>query len=141
MHPSWHTPYVAILLAAVLGVAMVMTQTFEQLTDTFVLAMWPFYALSVGAHLPPAQVAAGPAAPVSRWSAIRWCPAVFIAAAVALVVNAIWTDPLWTSIIFGVVLARPAGVLPGVPCDGRLRLHYESRITSASADATRIPAA
>ena len=43
------TPYVAILLAAVLGVAMVMTQTFEQLTDTFVLAMWPFYALSVAA--------------------------------------------------------------------------------------------
>ena len=32
-------------------------------------------------------------------------PAVFIAAAVALVVNAIWTDPLWTSIVFGVVLA------------------------------------
>jgi hypothetical protein len=28
---------------------MVMTQTFEQLTDTFVLAMWPFYALSVAA--------------------------------------------------------------------------------------------
>ena len=36
-------------LACVLGIAMVMTQTFEQLTDTFVLAMWPFYALSVAA--------------------------------------------------------------------------------------------
>ncbi len=49
VHPKWNTPYVAIGLAAVLGVAMVMTQTFEQLTDTFVLAMWPFYALSVAA--------------------------------------------------------------------------------------------
>ena len=49
VHPKWNTPYVAITLATVLGVAMVMTQTFEQLTDTFVLAMWPFYALSVAA--------------------------------------------------------------------------------------------
>jgi len=32
-------------------------------------------------------------------------PAIFIAAAVLLVVNAVWTDPLWTSIVFGVVLA------------------------------------
>jgi APA family basic amino acid/polyamine antiporter len=49
VHPKWKTPHVAIGLACVLGVAMVMTQTFEQLTDTFVLAMWPFYALSVAA--------------------------------------------------------------------------------------------
>ncbi len=49
VHPKWQTPHVAISLACVLGVAMVMTQTFEQLTDTFVLAMWPFYALSVAA--------------------------------------------------------------------------------------------
>ena len=62
VHPKWKTPYVAIGLACVLGVAMVMTQTFEQLTDTFVLAMWPFYALSVAAHLHAAQVAAAPAA-------------------------------------------------------------------------------
>ncbi len=65
VHPRSHTPHVAILLAAGLGVAMVMTQTFEQLTDTFVLAMWPFYALSVGAHLPPAPAAAGHGASVS----------------------------------------------------------------------------
>ena len=49
VHPKWNTPYIAIALACVLGVGMVMTQTFEQLTDTFVLAMWPFYALSVAA--------------------------------------------------------------------------------------------
>ena len=60
VHPKWNTPYVAIALACVLGVAMVMTQTFEQLTDTFVLAMWPFYALSVGRDLHAAQVAAEP---------------------------------------------------------------------------------
>jgi amino acid transporter len=104
VHRTWHTPYVAILLAGGLGVAMVMTQTFEQLTDTFVLAMWPFYALSVGAiytlrrsqpHLyRPYKVVGYPVV-----------PAVFIAAVTYLVVNALITDPKWTSITFAVVLA------------------------------------
>jgi amino acid transporter len=104
VHPRFKTPYVAVLLAAGLGVAMVMTQTFEQLTDTFVLAMWPFYALSVGAiytlrrshpDLPrPYRVVGYP-----------WVPAIFVAAATGLVINALVTDPKWTSITFGVVLA------------------------------------
>jgi amino acid transporter len=104
VHPAWNTPYVAIILAGVLGVAMVMTQTFEQLTDTFVLAMWPFYALSVGAiytlrrsqpHLNrPYKVVGYP-----------FVPAVFIAAATYLVINALITDPLWTTVTFAVVLA------------------------------------
>ncbi len=103
VHPTWKTPYVAITLASVLGVAMVMTQTFEQLTDTFVLAMWPFYALSVAAIYTlrksqpqlhrPYKVVGYP-----------YVPAIFIAAAVYLVVNALITDPVWTSITFGVVL-------------------------------------
>jgi amino acid transporter len=103
VHPKWKTPHVAIGLACVLGVAMVMTQTFEQLTDTFVLAMWPFYALSVAAIYTlrrsqpqlnrPYQVVGYP-----------FVPAVFIAAAIYLVVNALMTEPVWTSITFGVVL-------------------------------------
>jgi APA family basic amino acid/polyamine antiporter len=104
VHPRFKTPYIAVLLAAGLGVAMVMTQTFEQLTDTFVLAMWPFYALSVAAiytlrrshpDLPrPYRVVGYP-----------WVPAIFVAAATGLVINALLTDPKWTSITFGVVLA------------------------------------
>jgi APA family basic amino acid/polyamine antiporter len=104
VHPKFKTPYIAILLACGLGVAMVMTQTFEQLTDTFVLAMWPFYALSVAAiyrlrrsqpHLQrPYKVIGYPVV-----------PAVFVAAAIYLVINALVTDPKWTSITFAVVLA------------------------------------
>ena len=104
MHPKWNTPHVAISLACVLGVAMVMTQTFEQLTDTFVLAMWPFYALSVGAIYTPAQVAAESAAGPYKVVGYPVVPAVFIAAAIYLVVNALITDPKWTSITFAVVL-------------------------------------
>jgi basic amino acid/polyamine antiporter, APA family len=103
VHPRFKTPYVAILFACVLGIAMVMTQTFEQLTDTFVLAMWPFYGLSVAAiyrlrktqpHLQrPYKVIGYPVV-----------PAVFVAAAAYLVINALITDPKWTSITFAVVL-------------------------------------
>src|SRR5204863_2420940 len=49
VHPRYLTPYVAILIAAALGVALVMSRSFERLTDTFVLAIWPFYALGVAA--------------------------------------------------------------------------------------------
>jgi amino acid transporter len=103
VHPKFNTPYIAILFACVLGIGMVMTQTFETLTDTFVLAMWPFYGLSVAAvyrlrkshpHLHrPYKVVGYP-----------FVPAVFVAAAAYLVVNALIADPLWTSITFGVVL-------------------------------------
>jgi APA family basic amino acid/polyamine antiporter len=103
VHPTWKTPYVAIALAGVLGVAMVMTQTFEQLTDTFVLAMWPFYALSVAAiyTLRKSQPQLSRPYKVVGYPLV---PAVFIAAAIYLVVNALMTEPKWTSITFAVVL-------------------------------------
>src|SRR5687768_12566711 len=103
VHPKWQTPHIAIGLACVLGVAMVMTQTFEQLTDTFVLAMWPFYALSVAAIYTLRKSQPNLNRPY-KVIGYPFVPAVFIAAAVYLVVNALITDPKWTSITFGVVL-------------------------------------
>ena len=103
VHPRYKTPHVAIGLATLLGVAMVMTQTFEQLTDTFVLAMWPFYALSVAAiyTLRKSQPQLNRPYKVVGYPVV---PAVFVAAAIYLVVNALLTEPKWTSITFGVVL-------------------------------------
>jgi basic amino acid/polyamine antiporter, APA family len=104
VHPTYKTPYVAILLAAALGVAFVLTRTFEQLADTFVLSIWPFYAFGVGAlyilrrkrpDLPrPYKV---PGYPV--------LPGVFILGVIYLVVNAFVTDPVWTAVTFAIVLA------------------------------------
>src|SRR5687768_935240 len=104
VHPKWRTPWVAILLACGLGMAMVMTQTFEQLTDTFVLAMWPFYGLSVAAiyRLRRSQPHLSRPYKVIGYPVV---PAVFIAASFYLVINALLTDPKWTLITFGVVLA------------------------------------
>ena len=47
VHPRFQTPYVAIAIAAALGAGFVLLRTFEQLADTFVTAIVPFYALAV----------------------------------------------------------------------------------------------
>ena len=104
VHPRYKTPYVAISLAAALGVVFVLTRTFEQLADTFVLSIWPFYGVAIAGlyrlrrlrpELPrPYRV---PGYPV--------LPALFIAAVVYLVGNALISDPLWTSVTFGIVFA------------------------------------
>jgi amino acid transporter len=95
---------VAISLAATLGIAFVLTRTFEQLADTFVLSIWPFYGLAIAGlyrlrrtrpDLPrPYRV---PGYPV--------LPAIFIGAVIYLVGNALIADPLWTGVTFAIVLA------------------------------------
>jgi basic amino acid/polyamine antiporter, APA family len=103
VHSRYQTPYVAISLAATLGIVFVLTRTFEQLADTFVLSIWPFYGLAVAGlyrlrRRPdlkrPYKV---PGYPV--------LPAVFIAGVAYLVGNALFTDPVWTSVTFAIVLA------------------------------------
>jgi amino acid transporter len=104
VHPRYQTPHVAILLAAVLGMALVMSRSFERLTDTFVLAIWPFYALGVAAiyrlrrdrpDLPRPYRAIG--YPI--------VPAIFIVAVAAFVINALVHDTLNSVITFALILA------------------------------------
>jgi amino acid transporter len=49
VHPKFQTPHIAILLTAIPAMGLVMTRGFEQLADTFVLGIWPFYAVGVAA--------------------------------------------------------------------------------------------
>ncbi len=102
VHPRFKTPYVAISLAATIAIAFVLVRTFEQLADTFVLAIWPFYAGGVAAvymlrrkrpDLPRPYKTLG--YPVT--------PALFLLAALFLLGNALADD------------LRYYGVLPGGP--------------------------
>jgi amino acid transporter len=100
----FQTPSVAIALEAGLGVVFVLLGTFEQLADTFVTAIVPFYALAVASVFvlrrrpdfhPPFRV---PGYPV--------VPAVFIVATILLLGNAI-IDPVSrvpTLAVLGVIL-------------------------------------
>jgi amino acid transporter len=104
VHPRYGTPFVAVLLVAALGIAFVMLRTFDQLADTFVTAIVPFYALGVASvfvlrrratYDPPFRV---PGYPV--------IPALFVLATTFLIVNAI-ADPTsrWATVaVFGTVL-------------------------------------
>ena len=46
VHPRFRTPARSIALTAVLAALFVLVRTFEDLSDTFILAIWPFYALA-----------------------------------------------------------------------------------------------
>lgn len=91
VHPRFKTPYLAISLAATLAILFVMVRSFEQLSDTFVLGIWPFYALGVAAvyrlrrkrpDLPRPYKTLG--YPVT--------PALFIIAVLVLITNALVGD-------------------------------------------------
>ena len=105
VHPRFQTPYVAIAMAATLGVIFVLMRTFEQLADTFVTATIPFYALAVASifvlrrrpgYNPPFRV---PLYPV--------IPLLFIFATIFLLGNAL-VDPgsRWGTVgVLGAILA------------------------------------
>jgi APA family basic amino acid/polyamine antiporter len=104
VHSRFNTPYVAILLSALLGMALVMSRSFEALTNTFVLAIWPFYALSVAAIFRLRRRRPDLARPY-RAAGYPIVPAVFIAAVVWFVLNALVTDPIPTAATFALILA------------------------------------
>lgn len=104
VHPRYRTPYVAILVAAVLGMALVLSRSFEALTDTFVLAIWPFYALGIAAIYPLRRRRPDLHRPV-RAVGYPIVPAIFIVSVVAFVVNALVNEPVSTIATFALILA------------------------------------
>jgi len=105
VHPKYQTPYVAITLAATIGIAFVLLRSFEQLADIFVTASLVFYILSVGAIFrlrqrpdwdPPMRV---PLYPIT--------PLLFCGATLFLLVNSL-LDPgtRWGTVgVLGVIAA------------------------------------
>lgn len=103
VHPTYRTPYISILFSAVLGIVFVLTGTFEQIADTFVLAIWPFYGLAV-AGLYRLRRRSDLARPY-RVPGYPIVPAIFIAACIYLVLSALIGDPLWTGLTFAIILS------------------------------------
>jgi APA family basic amino acid/polyamine antiporter len=100
----FQTPGVAIALGAALGVVFVLLGTFEQLADTFVTAIVPFYALAVAAIFVLRRRAEYQ--PSFRVPGYPVVPAIFIVATILLLGNAI-IDPssrVPTLAVLGVIL-------------------------------------
>ena len=79
----------------VLGIALVMSRSFEALTETFVLAIWPFYALGIAAIYRLRRLRPDMPRP---YQAIGYpvVPAIFIVSVAAFVLNALIHDPIST---------------------------------------------
>jgi APA family basic amino acid/polyamine antiporter len=87
VHPKFGTPYVAIVLVAVLGMAFVLLRTFEQLADAFVTAFLPFYLFAVASVF---RLRRRPGyAPSFRTPLYPFVPLLFILSVLYLLGNAI----------------------------------------------------
>jgi basic amino acid/polyamine antiporter, APA family len=102
--PRFHSPSAAIWLATGLGVIYVLLNDFQQLADKFILGIWPFYALAVGAVFVLRRTRPDLPRPYRTWG-YPVVPLLFLLASVGMVVNALWTDPVNTGITFGIILA------------------------------------
>lgn len=101
--PRFQTPSVAIWLAAALGCAYVLFNDFQQLADRFVLGIWPFYILAIWGVFVLRKKAPDAERPY-RTIGYPVVPIVFLLAAIAMVINALVTDPLNTGVTFGILL-------------------------------------
>lgn len=107
VHPKYQTPYVAITLTAVLGIIFVMLRTFEQLADTFVTAILPFYALGVASIFAFRRRGGDEYKPTYRTPFYPLTPIIFVLATFYLLGNAMLdADSRWPTLsIFGLILA------------------------------------
>lgn len=102
--PRFQSPSVAIWLATALGAGYVLVNNFQQLADKFILGIWPFYALAVAAVFVLRRTRPDLPRPY-RTLGYPVVPLVFLAASVAMVVNALVTDLANTGVTFGIILA------------------------------------
>lgn len=106
VHPKYQTPYVSIVLVAVLGVMFVLLRTFEQLADTFVTAILPFYALGVASIFIFRKRRKAAYDPPFRTPLYPITPILFVLATLYLLANAV-IDPSsrWPTVaVFAVIL-------------------------------------
>jgi APA family basic amino acid/polyamine antiporter len=82
----------------------VLLNDFQQLADKFILGIWPFYALAVGAVFVLRRTRPDMPRPYRTWG-YPVVPMLFLLASVGMVVNALVTEPKDTGITFAIILA------------------------------------
>ena len=103
VHPRFHTPIAAIALAAALGIGYVSFRSFEELADAFILGIWPFYALAVGAVFLLRRDRPDLHRPYRTWG-YPLVPLVFLIASVAMLFNAAIRETNQTLFGFGIII-------------------------------------
>jgi APA family basic amino acid/polyamine antiporter len=104
VHPRFQSAYVAIWFTAGLGALFVMVRSFEQLADTFVLGIWPFYAAATAAVYVLRRKRPDLSRPYRVWG-YPITPAIFLIGALFLLANALITDFADVWLVFAILLA------------------------------------
>jgi APA family basic amino acid/polyamine antiporter len=95
LHPRFQTPALAIVLQAVWGIVLVLTGTYGELVDSVVFGDWIFFGLTVAGiflfrrRLPLERREPG----TFRTPGYPVLPALFVAAAILVVVSAVYSNP------------------------------------------------
>jgi APA family basic amino acid/polyamine antiporter len=123
VHPRFHTPAAAIAWSGLLSVAFALTGTFEQLLTCVVFTAWIFYGLGALALLALRRRAPNASA-TFRVPGYPLTPALFVAAAGAVVVNTLVTQT-------AVSLVGLTVLLTGIPAFYVWRRHAVVRAPAA----------
>jgi APA family basic amino acid/polyamine antiporter len=107
LHPRYRTPVFALWFQAVVSLALLTTNTYDQLLSYVVFADWLFFGLTAGALVIVRRRPAPPSDAVARAPGHPWTTAVFIAVAAGIVVNSFFAYPT-QSVIGSVILAGAA---------------------------------
>jgi len=106
--PRFKSPSVAIALSAAFGCVYVLQNDFAQLADRFVLGEWPFYAASVAGVYVLRRTRPDLPRPYRVWG-YPLLPGLFLLASLALMGNALVTDPRDTGItLITIAVGLPA---------------------------------
>ncbi|MES2306639.1 MAG: amino acid permease [Gemmatimonadota bacterium] len=107
VHPEFETPGIAVAVTCVLGVVYLTTNTFEELAGAYVLGSWPFYVLTAVGLFRLRRLRPDLPRPF-RTPGYPIVPGLFLTAALVMVINGVWADPVQA-------LKGSALILSGVP--------------------------
>jgi len=90
VHPRFKTPAAAVIALGVWSAVLACAGNFAQLIGGVVFIGWVFYGLGAAAIFPIRRATGDKAIPY-RVPGYPWTPAIFVAAAAAIVLNAVWS--------------------------------------------------
>ncbi|MEO7134863.1 MAG: amino acid permease [Vicinamibacterales bacterium] len=107
LHPKYQTPSLAIVLQSAWAIALTLTGSYGQLLDYVVFADWIFFGLTVGSFFIFRRTMPDAVRPFRAWG-YPVTPALFVLAAIAIVLSVIRVSPMQSAI-------RALLMLAGVP--------------------------
>jgi APA family basic amino acid/polyamine antiporter len=97
LHPKYRTPSLAIILQSIWALALTLTGTYGQLLDYVVFADWIFFGLTVASVFVFRRTRPDAPRPFRAWG-YPITPALFVLAAIAIVVSVIRVSPVQSAV-------------------------------------------